>query len=701
MKDAHRFFVHSKDVIETYPLQTYHSALLFSPRGSLIRTAFQHEEPNWITIGPDMSETWGSCLHTFEDSCSAVAFSQDLNQLVLGLEDGMIKTWDADSNTYLLELKSYESDSHIERVRYFDESSKLVAVLGVHEMIEVWEVATGTCLFTQEYDQGPLHRIVPFCNDTELRVFAKATVGDSARIFDTAEARELSILMSPHRDGRSKLNSTFSPSGRFLFVNFETNLKIWDATSKRHIQSFELPPRNEDSDSTFVASAWVSDSALLAVGLSDGTVIVFSIDSGDVLHILQSGDPPGWGREQTVAISYDSKRVATPSGLSNLRIWDLSDTSNPHTLVDNSDDEIIFVAFLSDSRRLVSMSLEGRTKIWDICGEDVSQRLDDHQDWINSLTWSNDSNYLASGAFDSTVKIWDLHGRCLQTLHGHSESVIRVDCFHHPARVGSLSLDNTYRIWDVVSGQCLHVYEWGGSGTVIALSPDLRILARTKGTSTTGKRPIQLWDVMHDVSLPDLCDDSAAHIRSLAFSGDSTQLAVLVDDMIVRIFDTRSGECVQTLIETDEELRYSLPFGHYSVTFSKDAIRLVSAWGNGTIRVWDISSGRCLHTIKTAVLSRDVSFDQSGRFLLTEYGRIAIPESSDLEGNLAGSINHSPAFHGVRLSTPEGWIVYNSVNVLWLPPEYRAGFSVVSGNSVGMAIVKRVWIFTISPEYLE
>jgi WD40 repeat protein len=615
----------------------------------------------------------------------------------------MIKTWDADSNTYLLELKSYESDSHIERVRYFDESSKLVAVLGVHEMIEVWEVATGTCLFTQEYDQGPLHRIVPFCNDTELRVFAKATVGDSARIFDTAEARELSILMSPHRDGRSKLNSTFSPSGRFLFVNFETNLKIWDATSKRHIQSLELPPRNEDSDSTFVASAWVSDSALLAVGLSNGTVIVFSIDSGDVLHILQSGDPPGWDRAETVAISYDSKRVATSSGLSNLRIWDLSDTSNPRTLVDNSDDEIIFVTFLSDSRRLVSMSLGGETKVWDICGEDVSQRLDDHQDCINSLTWSNDSNYLASGAFDSTVKIWDLHGRCLQTLHGHSESVIRVDCFHHPARVGSLSQDNTYRIWDVVSGQCLYVYEWGGSGTVIALSPDLRILARTKGTSTTGKWPIQLWDLMHGVSLPALYDDSAAHIRSLAFSGDSTQLAVLVDDKIVRIFDTRSGECVHTLVETDkidEDLRYSLPFGHCSVTFSKDAIRLVSAWGNGTIRVWDISSGRCLHTIETAILSTDVSFDQSGRFLLTDYGRIAMPESSDLEGNLAGSINHSPAFHGVGLSPDGPWITYNSVDVLWLPPEYRAGFSVFSENSVGVGAGRKVWIFTLSPDCL-
>ncbi|CAN9427009.1 unnamed protein product [Alternaria alternata] len=72
VKDAHRFSVNSKDVIESHPLQTYASALLFSPSASLIRTAFQHESPNWITIEPDI--------------------------------------WDADSSTYLPKFEDHKTD---------------------------------------------------------------------------------------------------------------------------------------------------------------------------------------------------------------------------------------------------------------------------------------------------------------------------------------------------------------------------------------------------------------------------------------------------------------------------------------------------------------------------------------------------------------------------------------------------------------
>jgi hypothetical protein len=45
IEDARRFIMYHKGAIEGYPLQTYASALLFSPTGSLIRQLFQREEP--------------------------------------------------------------------------------------------------------------------------------------------------------------------------------------------------------------------------------------------------------------------------------------------------------------------------------------------------------------------------------------------------------------------------------------------------------------------------------------------------------------------------------------------------------------------------------------------------------------------------------------------------------------------------------
>lgn len=238
----------------------------------------------------------------------------------------------------------------------------------------------------------------------------------------------------------------------------------------------------------------------------------------------------------------------------------------------------------------------------------------------------------------------------------------------------------------------------------VALSPDLGVLAHTKGNRTKNDWPIQLWDVINDVSLLTLGDDRASRIYSLAFSGDSTQLAVLVNENSVRIFHTGSGECLQKLdggCKTSEMPRYALLHGHFSVTFSNDATRLASAWGDGTIRVWDRNSGRCLHTIETRPIFSHVSFDQSGQFVLTDRGRIAIPEPPDFEGCMAALNTRSPAVHGGGLSLDRKWISYNSVNLLWLPPEYRPYRSVISGNSVGVATNRKVWIFTLSPEYLK
>ncbi|XTI82854.1 hypothetical protein V2W45_61433 [Cenococcum geophilum] len=46
VQDVHRFILHHKVAIGNNPLQTYASALMFSPCRSLIGCLFRYEEPN-------------------------------------------------------------------------------------------------------------------------------------------------------------------------------------------------------------------------------------------------------------------------------------------------------------------------------------------------------------------------------------------------------------------------------------------------------------------------------------------------------------------------------------------------------------------------------------------------------------------------------------------------------------------------------
>ncbi|EMD68550.1 hypothetical protein COCSADRAFT_178355 [Bipolaris sorokiniana ND90Pr] len=75
-------------------------------------------------------------------------------------------------------------------------------------------------------------------------------------------------------------------------------------------------------------------------------------------------------------------------------------------------------------------------------------------------------------------------------------------------------------------------------------------------------------------------------IFSLVFSRDSTRLASVSNYKKAKIWDVRSGKCLQT-------------FRVYNdlVAFSHDLTRLASVLQDNTIMIWDTSSGACLHTL--------------------------------------------------------------------------------------------------------
>ncbi|KAF1922910.1 HET-domain-containing protein [Didymella exigua CBS 183.55] len=144
-QDAGRFIMYHKGVIESYPLQTYASALLFSPTGSVTRILFQHEEPRRITIKPAMSDGWSACLQTLEGHSSSV--------------------WDASSGACLQTLEGHSSI--VSSVAFSHDSSKLASA-SWDKTVKVWDASSGTCLQTLNIGKT-LHSLSFDSNSSFLR----------------------------------------------------------------------------------------------------------------------------------------------------------------------------------------------------------------------------------------------------------------------------------------------------------------------------------------------------------------------------------------------------------------------------------------------------------------------------------------------------------------------------------------------------
>ncbi len=64
---------------------------------------------------------------------------------------------------------------------------------------------------------------------------------------------------------------------------------------------------------------------------------------------------------------------------------------------------------------------------------------------------------IATGSMDNTARLWDVEtGECLHTLLGHTAEIVSLDFDTQGQRIITGSFDNTVKVWDVRNGRCIH-----------------------------------------------------------------------------------------------------------------------------------------------------------------------------------------------------------------------------------------------------
>jgi WD40 repeat protein len=355
------------------------------------------------------------------------------------------------------------------------------------------------------------------------------------------------------------------------------------------------------------------DGSLLASGGLNKYAILWDPKNGEELRRFRGYSLLyGYGIND-VAFNSTGELLAGALSDGTTMVWNVQTGKKVHSLAGHSD-LVTGITFSSHNRLFATSSKDKSIRLWDV---DVDARynlhvLRGHQNIVNDLSFVTNGHYLVSGSADQTLRVWDTKtGITTCVLQGHNAAVSGIS--FHKGQIFSASYDGTVQRWDMtLPHQQVVDLPFKASSTAIAPDGNSVAVGFEDGA-------LRLY------SLPDndlLWEQKEAHdsnIYHLAFNSDGTLFATAgFSDKTAKLWQVKDNKLI-------EKQTFS---GHnsavFSVAFSPDSKTLATASYDGQIGLFTVGTDR-KHFIEKAHKGEDVnavSFGSDNTQLLStsDYG---------------------------------------------------------------------------------
>jgi WD40 repeat protein len=522
-------------------------------------------------------------------------------RVALGLENGAIQIWDAETATLLATLEGHTNP--VEDVRFNPQGTYLVSASHgdrADEALRLWDVAQGKEVgsFEGAASEG-VYRAIWSPNGAHI---LSQEADDKIKLWDVVSRR----LLKTAEGGFNELGDIdWRPDGqKFASVGKGSQILIWDA------RTMTIDTELTGHQGDVVSVAWNGDGTLLATGGADGTVRIWDIGAGHIQDVLIGHT--SWVR--SLAWHPNGRWLASSSDDTKVMIWDV-ETGRPLTSLTGHTDWVWTAAWNpTNPRQLLSASRDGTARIWDTATSPGILTLTGHVGEVKDVAWNPAGTILASVGDDRLVHLWQFEVNSTgqadlqpqgRTLPGHTDVVQSVTWSPDGAKLATTSTDKSVRLWSAITLKSLNVLtDHTELVYQTAWSPDGQILA-----SGGQDRNIRLWDT-ETGQLKGTLKGHERTVLGLAFNpANGTQLASSSSDQTIILWDITTGEKLKSLTGHEDLV--------WSVAFSPDGQYLASASQDATVRLWEVSSGRLLVKLHHEKPVNSVAWNSDGTQLAT------------------------------------------------------------------------------------
>ena len=256
------------------------------------------------------------------------------------------------------------------------------------------------------------------------------------------------------------------------------------------------------------------------------------------------------------------------------------------------------VSFSPDGKMLASAGYDNTVKLWNLEGNLKKPISLPHNQPVFSVSFSPDSKTIASASFDKTVKLWNRDGTPKGSPLLHSNRVYAVAFNPKGDKIATGDRNGTVTIWDLKEKKKTNFKAHNGLVYSLSFSPDGSLLS-TGSSDNTAK----LWTLEPKLKNTKVLQHGDV-VSSVSFSSNG-EIASASLDGTVKLWKT-DGSSIRELNGES---------GLTSVSFSPDGKIISAGRLDGKVQLWD-ANGKEIEILESHTdRVNSVSFSHDGKTL--------------------------------------------------------------------------------------